>query len=80
MSPPDVIFGAGSLFFAASLIPSVRGEQKPNILTSAVTALWLWIFVSMYIYMHFIFSALSTGASAVLWSVLFAQEAQRCSD
>ena len=54
---PDLIFGAGSIIFCIALLPSVFSKDKPNLLTSCVTASVLGIFAITYESINFHFAA-----------------------
>lgn len=45
----DWVFAIGSLIFAAALIPSVRGQDKPALSTSLTTGSVLIIFALTYL-------------------------------
>lgn len=44
----DAVFSIGQVVFLIGLLPSVFGPQKPDPLTSLMTAVMLCIFLSVY--------------------------------
>jgi hypothetical protein len=70
----DAIFAVGSLFFAAALLPSVFGPDKPALWTSITTGFWLVVFAVTYMTLDLNFAAASTALSGALWLTLAAQK------
>ncbi len=62
----DAVFTFGQLFFFASLIPTIRGKEKPAFLTGFVTSMVLTIYVFIFwtldLYMSVFFTALLASA------------------
>lgn len=69
----DYVVAIGQGLFTLALIPSLRGKNKPDILTSGMTATVLYAFVAVYISLHMPGAAILTGVCGVGWSMLSVQ-------
>lgn len=70
----DIILTGGTAIFAAALVPSVVGKNKPAFSTSLMTGLVLAVFVIVYLSLALWFSALMTTVTATLWLTLATQQ------
>lgn len=66
----DWVFSIGSWIFVASLIPTIRGKQKPELSTSAISTVVLAIFSLSYLSLSLTLSALATLATTICWAIL----------
>ena len=69
----DAVFTVGSLLFIAALLPAVWSESKPPRATCALTAGVLAAFAVTYLTLGLTFSAVTTGMTCCLWTVLLLQ-------
>ena len=69
----DIILGVGGFIFSISLLPSIFGEGKPEMLTSLLTATVLTVFAITYFSLKLRLAALSTILTAICWWVLLVQ-------
>lgn len=75
-----LVFAVGSLVFAPSLIAMVWASHKQRkrapLMTSIPTAAVLWVYVLTYLTMgdSFLYAALTTAATAAMWSILIFQK------
>lgn len=69
----DYVIAIGQGLFTLALIPSLRGKDKPHILTSSMTASVLYAFAGVYITLHMPGAAILTGACGIGWSILSVQ-------
>jgi hypothetical protein len=70
----DAVLTIGSILFALALIPSVRGEAKPAVSTSAMTAATLYVFAAVDLTLGLTFTALTTAVTATMWAILLGQK------
>lgn len=73
----DLVFFTGSWIFIISLIPTIRGKQKPEFSTSAITAIILVIFSISYLTLGLFLSAFATVGTATCWGILAYQRAKQ---
>lgn len=69
----DAVLTVGSLIFAFALLPSVVGEHKPSLWTSATTAVTLFVFAGVYFSLDLTFAMWTTTATASMWATLLVQ-------
>lgn len=69
----DIVFAVGGFAFTIALLPSVFGKNKPDWKTSAMTAFFLWTYVSVYISYGLWLSLTAGVLSASTWTILFVQ-------
>lgn len=69
----DLIFGLGQLVFMAGLLPSVLGHQKPDPITSLLTAVMLCLFLMVYVSYRLWIAFSLTTMTIGLWVVLLFQ-------
>lgn len=69
----DFVIGAISIVFALGLVPSIRGSNKPAILTSLVTSIGLTVMGFVDLTLHLWITAVICVISGVLWGVLLWQ-------
>lgn len=70
----DLVFAAGGIFFIAAMLGSILSKtQKPPIISCAVTAFWLWLFVGVYLSYDLWFSVSTGILSATGWTILIFQ-------
>lgn len=72
----DWVIAVGSLMFFFALLPSVFGKDKPDVRTSALTAVILTAFMVAYASLGLKFAMFTTALVAVAWYVLFYQKAK----
>jgi hypothetical protein len=72
-----LVLAIGSLIFAPGLIAMVWADHKAKkrltpLLTSVPTAAVLWSYVLVYMTMDssFLYAAVTTGATAMMWTIL----------
>lgn len=70
----DLIFAIGSIVFILALIPSVRGEAKPDLKTSLTTGSVLAVFAITYFTISFWFAGITTLITAAMWFALAFQK------
>ncbi|HSX14853.1 MAG TPA: hypothetical protein VLE72_03010 [Candidatus Saccharimonadales bacterium] len=73
----DLIFVAGITILSLSLIPTIRGRQKPALITSLVTIVILIIFVVTDVSLNLPLSAAVTALSVVAWVILAYQKSRQ---
>jgi Ca2+-dependent lipid-binding protein len=66
----EAVFFLGSLIFAAALLPSVLGKDKPAIQTSLTTGSVLLSFAIAYFTLALPFAAFITLVTVTLWYIL----------
>lgn len=71
----DFVLSAGSLVFAAALLPSILGKDKPSIITSLSTGGVLIVFGFTYITLSLWYAAITTFVTGGLWGTLAVQKA-----
>mgnify|MGYP003395202723 FL=1 len=76
MAWQDAVFFIGSWIFVISLIPTIRGKQKPDFSTSLTTSFILYIFMATYFTLELTLSGIATFASATTWAILAYQRFQ----
>lgn len=77
----DAAFTVGALVFSISLILTIRSSQKPPISTCVSTAAVLWVYVVAFATLEFAYSAVTTGLTALAWSIILIQQiAERAYD
>lgn len=70
----DYVLAAGSVIFALALIPAVLQPGAPPASTSATTAGVLYVFAGVDVTLGLTFTALTTVATAFLWTTLLIQK------
>jgi hypothetical protein len=70
MTWQDVVIAVGQFVFAAALIPSVRGRQKPALTSSLITATGLTVFGICFATLGLWLSVAGVWTSAAMWWVL----------
>jgi hypothetical protein len=70
----DIVIFIVSLGFILALIPSVKSENKPDILTSFFTGLGLSIFSLTYLTLSLPLSAVISAITASVWFYLAYQK------
>jgi len=73
----DLVFFAGSWIFIISLIPTIRGKQKPEFSTSVTTTIILLIFSISYLTLGLLLSAIATVGTATCWGILAYQRSKQ---
>ncbi len=66
----DIIFTIGTWIFVIALIPTLRGNQKPEISTSLMTGIVLAVFALTYLSLHLWMSMASTFVTSGMWLTL----------
>jgi len=74
MTWQDYVLTAGSWVFIIALIPTLRGKEKPQILTSVVTGCILVVYASVYATLGLWLSVISTSVLALSWFTLAVQK------
>lgn len=70
MNWQDLVFFAGGWVFVISLIPTLKGKQKPEVITSVTTSTILFAFTVSFATLGLWLSASSNLATAIAWAVL----------
>jgi hypothetical protein len=70
----DVVIGIGQWIFVFALIPSILSEDKPNKLTSFLTAGVMSAFAVAFGTLHMVMSTVSALVVAIAWWILFIQK------
>lgn len=70
----DYVLAAGSVIFALALLPAVLGPGSPPASTSGTTAGVLYSFAVVDVTLGLTFTALTTVATALLWTTLLIQK------
>lgn len=73
----DAILSFGSIFFTLALIPTIRAAEKPALVSSIMTALFLLSFVVVDFSLGLPVAAVLTVTTAVAWLILAAQKIWR---
>jgi len=73
----DLVMGIGAWMFSIALIPAIRSNSKPPVSTSLLTAGILSTYVVCMATLGLTLSAVSTGATATCWWVLFVQKLKK---
>lgn len=66
----DYVLAVGAFFFSIALIPSLRSQDKPAVLTSILTAVTLAVFAVTFATLNLWLSAIAEAIGVVCWSVL----------
>lgn len=67
----DYVLAAGSIWFALSLIPTIRSKtHKPELSTSVMTAFCLSVFVVVDLTLDLKLAAVASLVTAAMWWVL----------
>lgn len=69
----DLVFTAGTIVFAAALLPSLFGKNKPELSTSLTTGSVSAVFAFTYFSLHLVFSSILTGVNSLFWFILAVQ-------
>lgn len=70
----DYVITVGGIVISLSLIPAIRGEDKPPLATSIPTATVLFIFSATFVTLRLWFSAGMYVLAAGLWTTLALQQ------
>ena len=70
----DWVFSVGQIIFLIALIPTLKGKDKPAILTSIITSLILAIFAFTYFSLKLWFTTVSSIAMTAAWATLAIQK------
>jgi len=70
----DWVFGLGAIIFAAALIPSILGKNKPSLATSIPTGTILVVYAFTQASLSLWFAAVTSVLAAVLWFTLAVQK------
>lgn len=66
----DIVLTVGIIVMNLALIPSILGEDKPQLSTSITTATILGIFSVVYISLGLVFTTFVSIISCILWAIL----------
>ena len=66
----DLVFFLGSWIFVVSMVPTIRGSQKPALATSLSTAIVLLIFAYTQVTLGLWLTAIATLATFIVWATL----------
>ena len=69
----DWVFFLGGLIILVSLVPTIRGAQKPALATSAMSTVLICVFTFTMASMGLWLSALTNGLIAGAWGILAVQ-------
>lgn len=70
----DIVFGIGAVIFAVALIPTIRGAQKPPLMTSIPTTVVLLVFAVTQASLSLWVAAITSVFAASLWLTLAVQK------
>jgi len=70
----DIILAVGSLILAVALLPSIMSQHKPDLWTSSLTCVVLFIFSITYASLSLWYATCTTTLAALLWGILFVQK------
>jgi len=73
----DGLFLLGSIILGASLWPSIRGPNKPDVRTSLVQTAILASYGVAYLTLHLWGAAVGIAVNTLGWTVLLVQRIQR---
>ncbi|RJQ32355.1 NUDIX hydrolase [Candidatus Parcubacteria bacterium] len=74
MSWQDVLLSIGQFVFAAALLPSVFGKDKPALFTSLTTGIVLGVFAFTYLTLQLWSASIFAAVVGVLWLILAFQK------
>ncbi len=66
----DMVIGGGQWFFALALIPMLRSETKPPLVTSLPTGVALLVFAGTFLTLDLWHSALSSAVVGAMWLII----------
>lgn len=70
----DYVITIGLVVFCLSLIPAIRAEHKPPLMTSMPTAFFQYVFLVTFASLELWLSAVGASVLAVLWTTLAVQK------
>lgn len=70
MAWQQFVFAGGAIWLAIALWPSIRSQNKPDIKTSVLTAIWLTLYLVVYITLQFWFAMVFEIFCVVGWWIL----------
>jgi hypothetical protein len=73
MSWQDWVFSVGGLVVLVSLLPTIRGVEKPALATSVTTFILVAIFAGTMASLHLWLSALTNALISLAWGILALQ-------
>ena len=76
MAWQDWVFAVGGLIILVSLVPTIRGAQKPALATSVMTTFLVCIFTFTMATLDLWLAALMNGLTAGAWAILAYQRYQ----
>ncbi len=71
----DVVFTIGSIVFCITLVPMLRAEHKPPLITSVPIGAFLYIFAFAYLTLGFVAAPIIEFIQATAWMWLAVQGA-----
>lgn len=66
----DWVFFIGAWIFTISLIPTIRGKQKPELSTSLTTTIIVFIFIFCFATLGLWLSVIANTAVGIAWGIL----------
>ena len=69
----DIVITTGGFIMIIALLPTVRGNNKPDRRTSIITGIILSAFSISYLSLHLWLSSVTTMVMAVMWFILYYQ-------
>jgi hypothetical protein len=73
MAWQDWAFAVGGFFFIVSLVPTMRGEQKPALTTCIMSVVIVTVFTATMASLELWLSALANAGIAVCWAIISMQ-------
>lgn len=70
----DIVIAFGGFAFSLALIPSIRGKDKPPVVTSLLTGFFLYIFAICFATLKMWLSMSSEIVSGICWTILLIQK------
>jgi hypothetical protein len=70
----DWVFSVGGFLIFASLVPTIRGADKPALTTSAFTCVLIFIFTFTMATLGLYLAAVANSSCAIAWGILAYQK------
>ena len=66
----DIVFATGTWIFIIALMPTIRGKEKPPLITSVPTGLVVLVYTFTFATLELWFSVVSSAALSIAWLYL----------
>ncbi|TAK77534.1 MAG: hypothetical protein EPO16_05380 [Dehalococcoidia bacterium] len=77
MAWQDVVLFVGGFVLAGSIVPAIRGAEKPPFATTLTFVVMLAIFVVVFVTLGLWLTAFSALLQGCLWAIVLVQTVQR---